>query len=148
MEAIDLKISDSNIYNGEVLTINHGAVNDEVEVVLDGGSVRLVSIITNRSAKGLGLTPGRKVAAIFTQTSVILLTDAEGVRFSARNQLDGTITSIREGAVNAQVLVRLDCGESLAAMIAIDSLRNLKLEAGTRVTSLIKASNVILGTRE
>ncbi|MDR1515076.1 MAG: TOBE domain-containing protein [Synergistaceae bacterium] len=143
-----MKISDSNIYNGEVLTINHGAVNDEVEVVLDGGSVRLVSIITNRSAKGLGLTPGRKVAAIFTQTSVILLTDAEGVRFSARNQLDGTITSIREGAVNAQVLVRLDCGESLAAMIAIDSLRNLKLEAGTRVTSLIKASNVILGTRE
>jgi molybdate transport system regulatory protein len=143
-----LKISDSNVYNGEVLTVNHGAVNDEVEVMLDGASARLVSIITNRSVKGLGLAPGKKVAALFTQTSVILMTDAEGVRFSARNQLDGTITSIKEGVVNAQVSVRLDCGESLRAMIAIDSLKNLELEAGTRVTALIKASNVILGALE
>lgn len=143
-----MKISDSNVYNGEVLTVNHGAVNDEVEVMLDGASARLVSIITNRSVKGLGLAPGKKVAALFTQTSVILMTDAEGVRFSARNQLDGTITSIKEGVVNAQVSVRLDCGESLRAMIAIDSLKNLELEAGTRVTALIKASNVILGALE
>ncbi|MDR1020254.1 MAG: TOBE domain-containing protein [Synergistaceae bacterium] len=143
-----MKISESNTYSAEVLAVSHGAVNDEVEVVLDGGNERLTSIITNKSVKLLGIAQGKKVTVLFTQSSVILLADSDGIRFSARNQLAGTVNSIKEGVVNARVSVRLDCGESITAMISIDSLKSLGLEAGTRVTALIKASNVILGTRE
>jgi molybdate transport system regulatory protein len=142
-----LKISEGNVYNGAVLTVTHGAVNDEVEVVLDGSATIITSIVTNKSVKTLGLEPGKKVVAIFTPSNVLLLKDSEGVRFSARNQLEGTVTSIKDGAVNAQVQARLDCGETLTAMIAIDSLKKLGLEAGDRITALIKASTVILGTR-
>ena len=143
-----MKISESNVYSAEVLAVHHGAVNYEVEVVLDGGSERLTSIITNKSVKLLGIAQGKKVTVLFTQASVILITDSDGVRFSARNQLTGTVTSIKEGVVNARVSVRLDCGESVTAMISIDSLKSLGLEAGMRATALIKASNVILGMRE
>jgi molybdate transport system regulatory protein len=143
-----LKISEDNAYNGAVLTITHGAVNDEVEVVLDGSPTRITSIVTNKSVRALGLEPGKKVVAIFTPSNVLLLKDAGGVRFSARNQLEGTVTSIKDGVVNAQVQARLDCGETITAMIAIDSLKKLGIEAGARITALIKASAVILGTRE
>jgi molybdate transport system regulatory protein len=142
-----VKISAGNVYNGEVLTVNHGAVNDEVEIMLNGSSARLTSIITNKSVRQLGLETGKKVAAVFNPTSVVLLKDACGVKFSARNQLDGTVTSVKEGVVNAQVFVRLDCGESLSAMVAIDTLKGLELEAGARVTALIKASHVFLGVQ-
>ncbi|MDR0615409.1 MAG: TOBE domain-containing protein [Synergistaceae bacterium] len=143
-----MKISEDNVYSGAVLTVTHGAVNDEVEIVLDGSAARITSVITNKSVKTLGLAPGKKVLAIFTPSNVVLLKDAEGTRFSARNQLEGTVTSVKDGAVNAQVQVRLDCGETLTAMTAIDSLKKLGLEAGARVTALIKASSIILGIRE
>jgi molybdate transport system regulatory protein len=142
-----VKISAGNVYNGEVLTVNHGAVNDEVEIMLNGGNARLTSIITNKSVRQLGLETGKKVVAVFNPTCVVLLKDACGVKFSARNQLGGTVTSVKEGVVNAQVFVRLDCGESLSAMVAIDMLKGLELEAGARVTAIIKASHIILGAR-
>jgi len=143
-----LKISTSNVYGGAVLSVSHGVVNDQVEIVLDNRSARLTSVITSASSKKLGLEPGKKVFAVFNATSVLIIADSEGVKFSARNQLDGTVASVKEGTVNAEVWVRLDCGESLAAIIAMDILKDLDIKAGSRVTALIKASHILLGVQE
>ena len=67
---------------------------------------------------------------------------------SARNQLVGTISAIREGAVNAEIDIRLKGGEDLVAQITIPSVKNLDLAVGKPVTALLKASWLILGTGE
>lgn len=143
-----MKTSARNNFKGTVLNVHHGAVNDEVEIVLDNSNTRITSIITSTSAKTLGLTPGRKVAAIFKAPWVILMTDTEGVKFSARNQFEGTVVSVRDGAVNCEVRVRLDGGEMLTAIVTEDSAKELALEPGKKVTALIKASHVIVGAFE
>jgi molybdate transport system regulatory protein len=143
-----LKTSARNVYEGAVLSVHHGAVNDEIEVVLKDSDTRLVSVITSTSAKSLGLEHGKKVVALFKAPWVILITEAEGVRFSARNQLAGTVVSIKEGTVDAEVRVRLDGGEGLTAVITMESLKNLGIESGKRVTALVKASHVIIGVKE
>lgn len=139
-----MKTSARNEFSGTVLTVHHGAVNDEIEIQLDGGA-RVTSVITSTSAKNLGLEAGKKVVALVKASLVILLTDADGVRFSARNQLAGTVSSVERGAVNTEVRVRLDGGEELTAVITVQSEKNLGIKEGGKVTALIKASHVIVG---
>lgn len=142
-----MKTSARNHFEGAVLAVHHGAVNDEVEVILDGSNTRLTAVITSLSAKTLGLEPGKKVVALIKASWVILLTDTDGVKFSARNQLSGTVVSVEKGAVNSEVRVRLDGGEALTAIITMESAKNLGLEAGSKVIALVKASHIILGAR-
>lgn len=67
------------------------------------------------------------------------------MRLSARNQLEATVTNITEGAAIANV--ELDCGgQRLVASITAEAAHELGLEAGTRVTAVIKASDVMLAT--
>lgn len=140
-----MQTSARNTFSGTVLSVHHGAVNDEIEIMLEGSGARITSVITSASAKNLGLETGKKVVALVKASWVILLTDAGGVRFSARNQLAGTVLSVEEGAVNTEVRVRLEGGETLTAIITAESAKTLGLEAGSNVTALIKASHVIVG---
>lgn len=140
-----MKTSARNKLTGAVTQIAKGSVNDEITVLLDGSGTRLVSIITSTSTKMLGLEVGSKVMALFKAPWVILMTDTEGVTFSARNQLPGTVVAIIEGAINAAVRVRLDGGEVVTAVITKEAVKELALEAGKTVIAMVKASNVILG---
>jgi molybdate transport system regulatory protein len=144
-EVFILKTSARNRLTGTVMSIDHGAVNDEVVILLDGSGTQLVSVVTSASVRKLGLEIGSKVVALFKAPWVILITDMEGVIFSARNQLKGTIVSVARGAVNAEARVRLDGGEVVTAIVTMESVKELGLEAGMPVTAMIKASNVILG---
>lgn len=141
-----MKTSARNCSRGTVLKIGNGAVNDEIEFVLDDvGSTRMTAVITSASTKTLGLASGSKILALIKASWVILLTEAEGIKFSARNQLSGAVVAVEDGAVNGEVRVRLNGGEPLTAIVTMESVRNLGLKAGSRVTALIKASHVILG---
>ena len=122
-----------------------GAVNDEISIVLDGSGTRIVAIVTGTSTKSLGLEPGKKVVVLVKAPWVILVTEMEGVKFSARNQLPGTVVSVKEGVVNAEVRVRLDGGEVLTSILTMESAKYLELEPGKRVTAMVKASHLILG---
>jgi molybdopterin-binding protein len=65
------------------------------------------------------------------------------MKLSARNRLDGTVTSINEGAAIANVEVDVN-GQRLVASITVEAAR----EQGKAVTAIIKASDVILGTQD
>lgn len=140
-----MKTSARNKLTGAVIQINKGSVNDEIVVLLDGSGTRLVSVITCASTKHLGLEIGSKVVAIFKAPWVVLMADTKDAVFSARNQFPGTIVSITEGVVSAEVRVRLDGGEVITSTITMESLREMALEAGQPITAMVKASNVILG---
>ncbi|MCH3964774.1 MAG: TOBE domain-containing protein [Clostridium sp.] len=66
------------------------------------------------------------------------------MKISARNQLKGKITDIKEGAVNAEVIIDLGEGKSVCSIITMDSLKSLGLKVGSEATAVIKASNVMI----
>ena len=70
------------------------------------------------------------------------------MQLSARNQLPGTVKAVKEGAVMAEVLVTLDGGADVVSAITVDSVHRLKLAVGSKVTVIVKATEVMLATNE
>lgn len=66
------------------------------------------------------------------------------MKTSARNQLLGTVSKVTPGAVNAEVLLTLDGGTTLVAVVTNDSVKALGLAPGKAATALVKASSVLL----
>jgi molybdopterin-binding protein len=66
------------------------------------------------------------------------------MKLSARNQIPATITAINSGEAIANV--ELDAnGVRLVASITVEAVRDLGLEPGKTVTTVIKASDVLVG---
>ena len=65
---------------------------------------------------------------------------------SARNQLAGTVKSIKLGTVMAEVVVQLDGGAEIVSAITATSVHNLGLKVGSRVAAVVKATEVMLAT--
>lgn len=143
LQVLNMKTSASNQYVGTVSAVRAGAVNDEVELTLEGGT-RIVAIVTRESSEALGLRPRMTAIALVQASAVLLATQAEQARFSARNQLPGTVAAVHPGAVNAQVLLDIDGGGQIAAIVTQPSVQALGLAPGVRATALFKASSVIL----
>ncbi len=78
---------------------------------------------------------------------MIVATELQGVRLSTRNQLPGTVASVSPGAVNAEVVIDIGGGATVAAIVTQASMHSLGLKPGIQATALFKASSVILGTR-
>jgi molybdopterin-binding protein len=64
---------------------------------------------------------------------------------SARNQLSGTVTSVKLGGVMAEVTVQIAGGQGLVSVITRGSAEKLNLQAGDQVTVIIKSTEVMLG---
>jgi molybdopterin-binding protein len=70
-----------------------------------------------------------------------------GMKLSARNRIEGTVTSITRGEATANVA--LDAGGvRLVASITVEAADELGLAEGSRVTAIIKASDVILAVSD
>jgi len=68
------------------------------------------------------------------------------MKLSARNQIPATVTAVTAGEATANV--ELDAGGvRLVASITVEAANELKLAAGSQVTAVIKASDVILGVQ-
>jgi molybdate transport system regulatory protein len=141
---LNMKTSARNQFFGTVSRVKPGAVNDEIELDIAGGQ-KLVAIVTRESTESLGLQPGRQAFALIKSSSVILVTQAEGALFSARNQLQGTISRLTPGAVNTEVVLDLAGGGTVAAVITNESADTLELAEGKEATAMFKASSVIVG---
>ena len=57
-----MRVSARNLLKGRIKQIEPGAVNSEIVLELPGG-VEVVSIITNKSVKALGLSVGKDAYA-------------------------------------------------------------------------------------
>ncbi len=143
MRKLDMKTSARNEFLGQVRTVKKGAVNAEV-VLNIGNGLALVAIITNESVDNLGLAPGVEAYALIKAPWVIVMPADSPIRTSARNTLCGVVTRCQTGAVNGEVVIELDSGKSIAAIITNESIESLQLKEGVRACALIKASHIIL----
>jgi molybdopterin-binding protein len=65
---------------------------------------------------------------------------------SARNQFRGKVTSIKLGAVMAEVVIDIGQGHQIVALISASSAKRLKLKKGSSAVAVIKATEVIVST--
>jgi molybdopterin-binding protein len=66
-----------------------------------------------------------------------------GMKLSARNKINGTVTGITWGEATANVALNAG-GVRLVASITVEAAKELGLAEGREVTAVIKASDVIL----
>ena len=144
LKRMSMKTSARNHFAGPVTRVQRGSVNDEIEIEAAGGH-KIVAIVTHESAEGLGLEVGAQAFALVKASSIIIVTDAEGAKFSARNRLTGTVSRLRPGAVHTEVVIDVSGGGSVAAIITNDSAQSLALAEGMAATAIFKASSVIVG---
>jgi molybdate transport system regulatory protein len=139
-----MKISARNTLAGSVTKVIKGAVNSEVDLTLNGGD-KVVAIITNDSVAGLGIKEGTHAYAILKASWVILAKGLEAKKISARNVLAGTVTKVHEGAVNNEIVLKLNGGNELTSVITRESSHSLGLKEGDAAFAVFKASSVIIG---
>jgi molybdopterin-binding protein len=69
-------------------------------------------------------------------------------RFSARNQLQAKVKSVKLGAVMAEVIVVLADGQEIVSAITRTSAESLNLKEGDDVVAIIKSTEVMIGVNE
>ena len=84
------------------------------------------------------------------------------MEMSARNQLKGTIKSIKHGDIMAEVVielpdrgrppgvprVQLPDGQQITSVITDDAVKSLQLQEGNQVVAIIKSTEVMVGKSE
>ena len=141
-----MKASARNQWEGQVSTVEVGAVNAEVSLALRGGTT-LIASITRDSVSSLGLEKGKSVLALVKAPHIIVVTDDEGYSLSTRNQLTGTIRSLEKGPITTEVVIELSGGDVVVATITSDSSTTLGLTVGKSATAAFKASAVIIAAK-
>ena len=134
-------LSARNQFEGTVKKVQTGAVNGIV--VLDVNGEEITATISMGSIESLGLKEGVAAVAVIKATDVMV---GKGTfRLSARNQFQGRVTAVEEGAVNAIVKMEVLGGNTMTATISMGSVRELGLEPGVDATAVIKATSVMIG---
>ncbi len=139
-----MSISARNVFPGTVSALREGPIHAEVEITIAGGD-KVVATVTSASAVALGLKVGAPAAAVIKAPAVILLAGQSPWRFSARNQLKGTVSAVVGGAVNSQVKVALPGGSTISAVVTNDAVSEMGLAVGVPAVAMFKAGQVIVG---
>ena len=137
-----MKISARNHIKGTVKAVKEGAVN-AVVIISRGNHNGLKADITMDSVKALGLEEGKECYAVIKATNVMVATSKiEGI--SARNQIEGTIVKVVEGAVNGHVTIEDADGVQISGSITNESIESLGLKEGGTAVAIIKATDVMV----
>jgi len=142
-----MRTSARNQFEGEVVELKHGAVNDEVTLRTQDG-LEIVAVITHGSATSLGLAEGKPAIALVKASSIMVMVDVKSSQVSARNCIAGTVSAVTKGAVNSEVEIAAPKGAQIAAIITNESVDRLGLAAGKSATAIFKASSVIVGVEQ
>jgi len=68
------------------------------------------------------------------------------MQLSARNVLKGRVKHVAPGAVNTEVTLELPGGTEIVSIITKSSAERLRLDQGSEVYAVIKASEVMVAT--
>lgn len=66
------------------------------------------------------------------------------MKFSARNQIKGTVKAINEGVVNTEIVIEVAPGVEVVSIITKNSAESLGLAVGKQAYAVIKATSVMV----
>jgi tungstate transport system ATP-binding protein len=111
--------------------------------VMDNKDGKMLIDVEGKQLEAIGKLPiGKDVFFCVRPEEIILWNTADMPKSSARNQLDGQITSISNKGPLQQI--NLDCGFPLVVLITRASAQELDIEPGMEVCTTFKASAVHL----
>lgn len=67
------------------------------------------------------------------------------MKMSARNQLKGTVKSVKPGSVMAEIVVELPDGQEIVSLISLASAQELNLTTGDAVVAIVKSTEDMIG---
>ena len=130
-----------------VITQAGGRTGGSAEVTAQGEAViAAFELIESELAKAVALVERRLDTLALPPPTALLW--SLSMKTSARNALHGMVTTVTDGAVNAEVALRIGEGQTLVAVVTRGSVRELGLEPGRAAIALIKSSFVILSAGE
>ena len=130
-----MKISARNQLKGTVSAIAEGAVNGVV--FIDLGSTVIKADITMEAINAM---------AIIKASNVMFAAGSERIQgISARNQIAGTIASVKKGAVNGHVTIETPEGARIMGSITNEAIEDLGLAEGAAALAIVKSTDVIVG---
>lgn len=137
-----MKTSARNVFPGRITAMRHSGVLAEVTLTAFSG-LEMAAVVTEESCRTLGLEEGKIVSATVKAPWVILAApDAAGVR--GRNDFAGVVAEVRRAGVASEVLVDLEEGSRVCALITTENADELNLEPGGPIRVQFKAFSVIL----
>ena len=141
---LNMKTSASNQFSGKITHIKTGKVNDEITVAISSNT-SLVASVTSHSAQDMQVALGDMVFVLIQASSIIVMTGIKKGQLSARNQMAGTISALKKGAINVEVGIDCGDGQTLVTMVTAQSVADMKLKKGVPVIAAFKAGHVMLG---
>ncbi len=143
MSGFLMKTSARNALRGTIARINKDVLSAEVAVQVSGETTIYASV-TMESVKELGLVEGREAVVLIKAPFVMIARDEPGLRVSARNAIAGTVLRCEQSPLQAEVVVEIGDGKTLAASITAASAQAMEIEPGLCVRALFDSSHVIL----
>lgn len=109
--------------NTKISVRNHikGTVN-AVVAICHGNHNPIKADITMESVKQLELAEGKECYAVIKATNVMFATK-KIPNISARNQIEGTVVAVKEGAVNGHVTIEDESGVRISGSITNQAAR-------------------------
>ncbi|MBO1518849.1 TOBE domain-containing protein [Oceanisphaera pacifica] len=139
-----LQTSARNQFFARVVSLDPNDISRKVCLTLQGG-VKLYADITQRSCQRLGLSLDKEVLALIKAPWVSLSRHSEPVN-PGDNVLSGVVGEVIPGDEFDEVILTLDCGDSLCALLAKETGALQNWQLGERAYAHFAPSQVILAT--
>ena len=138
-----MKISARNQFEGTISSVVEGSVNGVVTIDFEVMPSRPTSPWNPSS---LELAEGKRHLPLSRLQRDVRRAGSRPIKnISARNQLVGTIASIKEGAVNGHVALELADGNKVIGSITNEAIESLGLAEGEKAVAIIKSTDVMVG---
>lgn len=138
-----MRTSARNALRGRITQTASDALMTEVGIAINHGAI-IHALVTNHSARELGLCPGREAIALIKAPFVLVAPGAKPPAVSARNCLPATILRCSNSPRNAEVVLDLGSDKTLVAIVPAHSATTLGLTPGMAVHALFDAAHVIV----
>lgn len=138
-----MKTSARNALRGRITEINADELSAEVAVLVSSAST-IHALVTKASLQELGLCVGREAVLLIKAPFVVIAPGETPPQVSVRNCLSGTVRRCAVAGVQAEVVLDIGDGKTLAASITAASAKALGLEPGRPACALFDAAHVII----
>jgi molybdate transport system regulatory protein len=138
-----MRTSARNVLRGTIVSIEADALNADVAVAVSSKTT-IHATVTAGSLRDLGLVVGREAIVLIKAPFVMIAPGTEPPAVSVANRIAGRVARIELGTVNAEVVLDVGGGKSLAASITARSAEALSLKEGNPAFALFDAGHVVL----
>lgn len=145
LKPLAIKTSATNQLFGRIENLAIGSVSTEVTLLLKGGE-QIIASLANSEIEPLKLALHDWVLLLINSIDIALVEPGHSSKLSARNVLTGRIIRIQHDAIDAEVVIRLEGGDTLTVIITAISAKSLALTIDTKIDLMFKSNAVLICT--